>query len=137
MEGGLFRAVAGPSDIKQRSPIAVIFDIRISERGMEEFLANPFTSRKGSIRSSFAGSLSDAGSKHFSINCFKSGSLTLDREAGFIPYKKLRNEITGKPCKKQNLQLNETKACYPLHLQMKLSYISELSSYIHCKDIQK
>jgi hypothetical protein len=65
----------------------------MSGSGKGLFIVKPFSCRKGSNKSSFADSLSDAGSKHFSINCFTSGSLTLESEAGFIPLKSPRRRI--------------------------------------------
>ena len=85
MEWGLFRVLAGPSDINQRSPKAPILGRTISGSGRGRFFANLFTWRKGSIKSSFADSLWDAGTKHFSINCFIAGSFTLESATGFIP----------------------------------------------------
>jgi len=41
--------------------------------------------RNGSFKSSIAGNLVDAGTKHFSMNTLTWWSLTLPREAGFMP----------------------------------------------------
>lgn len=44
--------------------------------------------KNGSFKSSVAGNLIDAGTRHCSMNCLTWGSLTLPREAGFMPCNK-------------------------------------------------
>ena len=48
--------------------------------------------RNGSFKSSLAGSLMDAGTRHFSMNCLTWGSNTFSREAGITPWKKQEND---------------------------------------------
>lgn len=51
--------------------------------------------KNGSFKSSVAGNLIDAGTRHCSMNCLTWGSLTLPREAGFMPKVTLLNICAG------------------------------------------
>ena len=49
--------------------------------------------KNGSLRSSFAGNLSDAGARHFTMNSLIWRSVTLQREAGLMPWNGIPQEV--------------------------------------------